>query len=154
MLLTVNCLVWCLLQDAPCAPGRPIKKQQQIRLQHGATRKWLHSHSFYSPMSGNQEVCMREDWLGDSGCCHTWLGQSGGAQCKHSWTTPWQRLQQQRQHASTWGHQSSARWRPAHCPCVAQATSMNMLCTSHDTPLPCHAVLCCCCFAADQRIWR
>lgn len=43
-------------QDTPCAPGRPIKKQQHIRLQHAATRKWLHSHNFYSPMSGNQEV--------------------------------------------------------------------------------------------------
>lgn len=47
----------CVLQDAPCAPGRPIKKLQHVRLQHGATRKWLHSHQFYSPMSGNQEVC-------------------------------------------------------------------------------------------------
>jgi hypothetical protein len=47
---------FCCLQDAPCAPGTPIKKQQQIRLQHGSTRKWLHSHHFYSPMSGNQEV--------------------------------------------------------------------------------------------------
>ncbi|KAF6265440.1 MIR motif-containing protein [Scenedesmus sp. NREL 46B-D3] len=42
--------------DAPCAPGQPIKKQQQIRLQHASTRKWLHSHSFYSPISGQQEV--------------------------------------------------------------------------------------------------
>jgi hypothetical protein len=44
------------LQDAPCAPGQPIKKQQQVRLQHSLTRKWLHSHSFYSPISGQQEV--------------------------------------------------------------------------------------------------
>lgn len=42
--------------DAPCAPGQPIKKQQLIRLQHSITRKWLHSHGFYSPISGNQEV--------------------------------------------------------------------------------------------------
>jgi hypothetical protein len=50
------CHRFVVLQDIPCVPGRPIKKQQQIRLQHGATRKWLHSHQFYSPMSGNQEV--------------------------------------------------------------------------------------------------
>lgn len=58
--------VWVVLsscvQDAPCAPGRPIKKQQHIRLQHGATRKWLHSHQFYSPMSGNQEVGGGSSW--------------------------------------------------------------------------------------------
>eukprot|EP00775_Hariotina_reticulata_P011573 gene11573-11717_t len=42
--------------DAPCAAGSPIKNKQHIRLQHSNTRKWLHSHQFYSPISGNQEV--------------------------------------------------------------------------------------------------
>lgn len=28
----------------------------KLRLQHVATRKWLHSHAFASPLSGNQEV--------------------------------------------------------------------------------------------------
>jgi dolichyl-phosphate-mannose--protein O-mannosyl transferase len=37
-------------------PGSPVKKQQRLRLQHVATRKWLHSHLFQSPLSGNQEV--------------------------------------------------------------------------------------------------
>lgn len=44
------------LQDAPCKPGSPIKKKQRLRLQHSATRRWLHSHQFQSPLSGNQEV--------------------------------------------------------------------------------------------------
>lgn len=34
----------------------PLKRGQAVRLQHGATRKWLHSHQFYAPISGNQEV--------------------------------------------------------------------------------------------------
>jgi dolichyl-phosphate-mannose--protein O-mannosyl transferase len=33
-----------------------LKKKQRLRLQHSATRKWLHSHLFQSPLSGNQEV--------------------------------------------------------------------------------------------------
>ncbi|KAI8466834.1 MAG: MIR motif-containing protein [Monoraphidium minutum] len=40
----------------PCLPGSPLKKKQKMRLQHSATRKWLHSHLFQSPLSGNQEV--------------------------------------------------------------------------------------------------
>ena len=37
-------------------PGAPIAKKQQMRLQHAATRRWLHSHLFASPLSNNQEV--------------------------------------------------------------------------------------------------
>ncbi|GBF94422.1 stromal cell-derived factor [Raphidocelis subcapitata] len=43
-------------KDEPCAPGSPVKKQQRLRLQHVATRRWLHSHLFQSPLSANQEV--------------------------------------------------------------------------------------------------
>lgn len=43
-------------QDKPCNLGDPIKKHSKVRLQHGPTRKWLHSHQYQSPLSGNQEV--------------------------------------------------------------------------------------------------
>jgi hypothetical protein len=43
-------------QDKPCRPGFPVNKRQQLRLQHVASRKWLHSHTYQSPLSGNQEV--------------------------------------------------------------------------------------------------
>lgn len=43
--------------EEPCTPGNAIRHDQKIRLQHAATRKWLHSHSGYaSPLSNNQEV--------------------------------------------------------------------------------------------------
>ena len=42
---------------ASAKQGDPIVSSTIIRLQHSATRKWLHSHSFESPLSGNQEVC-------------------------------------------------------------------------------------------------
>ena len=45
-----------VLQDAPCVQGAPVGSGTLIRLQHAATRKWLHSHHFSSPLSGNQEV--------------------------------------------------------------------------------------------------
>jgi hypothetical protein len=44
------------VQDKPCNLGDPIKKHSKVRLQHGPTRKWLHSHQYQSPLSGNQEV--------------------------------------------------------------------------------------------------
>ena len=43
-------------QAQPCTPGAPVAKKQKLRLQHTATRRWLHSHLFQSPLSGNQEV--------------------------------------------------------------------------------------------------
>lgn len=50
--------LWIVLgtANAPCVPGDPIKKNQELRLQHVATRRWLHSHRFQSPLSGNLEV--------------------------------------------------------------------------------------------------
>jgi len=36
--------------------GSPIKNGQAVKLQHIATRRWLHSHMFASPLSNNQEV--------------------------------------------------------------------------------------------------
>lgn len=47
---------FCAIQNEPCKPGYPLKKKQRLRLQHATTRKWLHSHLFSSPLSGNQEV--------------------------------------------------------------------------------------------------
>lgn len=48
--------------------SEPIKCGQQIRLQHIATSKNLHSHHFSSPLSGNQEIsCYGENGVGDSG---------------------------------------------------------------------------------------
>eukprot|EP00197_Chlamydomonas_leiostraca_P011332 CAMPEP_0202866864 /NCGR_PEP_ID=MMETSP1391-20130828/8401_1 /ASSEMBLY_ACC=CAM_ASM_000867 /TAXON_ID=1034604 /ORGANISM="Chlamydomonas leiostraca, Strain SAG 11-49" /LENGTH=235 /DNA_ID=CAMNT_0049546851 /DNA_START=51 /DNA_END=758 /DNA_ORIENTATION=+ len=50
--------LWILLgtSEKPCVPGDTVKKGQAVRLQHVATRKWLHSHRFQSPLSGNLEV--------------------------------------------------------------------------------------------------
>ena len=39
-----------------CPQGTPIKRGQEVRLQHMGTRRWLHSHNFISPLSNNQEV--------------------------------------------------------------------------------------------------
>lgn len=43
-------------QEGACVQGTPIKSGTPIRLQHMNTRRWLHSHKFPSPLSGNQEV--------------------------------------------------------------------------------------------------
>jgi len=54
--------------DKPCEPGTGVKKNQKIRLQHSATRRWLHSHNFHSPISNNQEVsCYGDDNFIDGG---------------------------------------------------------------------------------------
>ena len=45
-------------QGEQCVQGTPLKSGTSLRLQHAATRKWLHSHHFASPLSNNQEVCM------------------------------------------------------------------------------------------------
>ncbi|XP_022121893.1 stromal cell-derived factor 2 [Pieris rapae] len=52
-----------------CKRGSPIKCNTNIRLQHVATKKNLHSHYFSSPLSGNQEVSAYGDdgGEGDSG---------------------------------------------------------------------------------------
>ena len=49
-------LVFRCMQDAPCVPGEPFRKGSKLRLLHVSTRKWLHSHQYYSPLSNNQEV--------------------------------------------------------------------------------------------------
>ena len=45
------------MQGKHCARGTPIKFGTHVRLQHTATRRWLHSHHFQSPLTNNQEVC-------------------------------------------------------------------------------------------------
>ena len=42
--------------SAPCEPGAVLKNGAVVRLQHAATRRWLHSHHFPSPLSRGQEV--------------------------------------------------------------------------------------------------
>ena len=44
------------MQKEPCAQGTPIKKGQTVRLFHGTTQKWLHSHLVKSPITQQQEV--------------------------------------------------------------------------------------------------
>ncbi len=41
---------------AVCEQGKPIAHGSTFRLQHLETRRWLHSHSHRSPLSGQQEV--------------------------------------------------------------------------------------------------
>ena len=38
------------------ASGTPLRHGDKFRLMHAATRTWLHSHRFQSPLSGQQEV--------------------------------------------------------------------------------------------------
>lgn len=40
----------------PCERGKPIECGSIIRLQHVQTRRYLHSHLFGSPLTGQQEV--------------------------------------------------------------------------------------------------
>nr|CAG4645136.1 EOG090X0E0P [Leptodora kindtii] len=49
---------WAVLgtHTEPCKRGEPVDCGSIIRLQHSATRKFLHSHLFASPLSNNQEV--------------------------------------------------------------------------------------------------
>jgi len=42
--------------SSPCQRGEPVACGQEIRLQHGTTKKNLHSHHFSSPLSNQQEV--------------------------------------------------------------------------------------------------
>lgn len=60
------------MQDLPCTPGATFKKGDALRLQHTATRKWLHSHGFHSPLTQNQEVsAYGSDTESDGGMNHT-----------------------------------------------------------------------------------
>lgn len=40
----------------PCDQGTPLENGAIIRLQHSQSKRWLHSHLFRSPLSGQQEV--------------------------------------------------------------------------------------------------
>ncbi|XP_037785078.1 stromal cell-derived factor 2-like [Penaeus monodon] len=51
-----------------CKRGTPISCGQQVRLEHLATKKNLHSHHFSSPLSDQQEIsAFGSDGEGDSG---------------------------------------------------------------------------------------
>uniref|UniRef100_A0A0G4HVG1 MIR domain-containing protein n=1 Tax=Chromera velia CCMP2878 TaxID=1169474 RepID=A0A0G4HVG1_9ALVE len=53
---------------APCVTGDPIKCGDTVRLEHVATQRNLHSHTFRSPISGNKEVsAFGEGGIGDEG---------------------------------------------------------------------------------------
>ncbi|KMT19036.1 hypothetical protein BVRB_2g031310 [Beta vulgaris subsp. vulgaris] len=53
---------------ASAKQGDAIVSNTIIRLQHMTTRKWLHSHTFESPLSGNQEVsCFGKESESDKG---------------------------------------------------------------------------------------
>nr|CAG4638751.1 EOG090X0E0P [Cyclestheria hislopi] len=61
---------WAVLGplNLTCKRGDPVECGATIRLQHLSTRKFLHSHHFSSPLSGNQEVsAFGENGVGDSG---------------------------------------------------------------------------------------
>ncbi|GAB2284962.1 Stromal cell-derived factor 2-like protein [Dionaea muscipula] len=54
--------------EASAKQGDRIESGAIIRLQHMRTRKWLHSHLYASPISGNQEVsCFGSDSETDTG---------------------------------------------------------------------------------------
>lgn len=52
-----------------CTPGAKLKKGDRVRLQHINTKSYVHSHSYKSPLSGNNEVsCFDghdagDDWI-------------------------------------------------------------------------------------------
>nr|CAG4636534.1 EOG090X0E0P [Eubosmina coregoni]SVE70074.1 EOG090X0E0P [Eubosmina coregoni] len=62
---------WAILAPTnvpTCKRGEPVECGSSIRLQHSATRKFLHSHLFSSPLSGSQEVsAFGENGVGDTG---------------------------------------------------------------------------------------
>lgn len=54
--------------DKPCVRGSRIGCGDRLVMQHSATRLFLHSHYFTSPLSHNQEVsCFGENNEGDAG---------------------------------------------------------------------------------------
>lgn len=56
------------IPDDPCTPGSLIKKGQKVRIQHNPTRRWLHSHLYYSPLTNSQEVsCFGGEEESDTG---------------------------------------------------------------------------------------
>lgn len=52
----------------PCEVGQPMACGSTIRLEHVNTGKNLHSHSFKSPLTRGQEVCLVWRLLFSVGC--------------------------------------------------------------------------------------
>lgn len=68
--------------DDSCQRGAPVKCGSLLRLQHLQTRKFLHSHRFKSPLSGNQEVsCFGGDDRTDSG--DNWVLDCASSNSEH-----------------------------------------------------------------------
>ena len=62
--------MWVVRDDGVtyCPQGTPIQSGFRLRLQHLQSGKWLHSHAYKSPLSGNQEVsCFGSKDQSDSG---------------------------------------------------------------------------------------
>ncbi|KAL5229403.1 hypothetical protein ABZP36_028179 [Zizania latifolia] len=60
-------IVWPV-PDSSAKQGDTIETGSIIRLQHMRTRRWLHSHLYASPLSGNLEVsCFGGDGQSDTG---------------------------------------------------------------------------------------
>lgn len=59
--------MWIVKKNG-CRQGSPIKNGEEIKLQHMGTRRWLHSHLFGSPLSGQQEIsCFGDEAKSDTG---------------------------------------------------------------------------------------
>lgn len=64
--------------EGQCERGKPIACGSNIRLIHLQTNKYLHSHHFSSPLSGNQEVsAFGQNGEGDTG--DNWTVLCGGS---------------------------------------------------------------------------
>lgn len=110
-----------------CSQGDQISSGQAIRLQHMATRKWLHSHLHASPLSNNYEVSA----FGDDGQSDTgdhWKVEIDGK------GKVWKQDHKVRlQHVDTWGylHSHDKKYgRPIagqHEVCGVQKSSPNSL---------------------------
>lgn len=64
-------------------PRSAIASGQVLRLKHNSSKRWLHSHQFMSPLSGNQEV---RGACGARGC--RVQGRSG-IRCTAERAAPW-----------------------------------------------------------------
>ncbi|KAL6777667.1 hypothetical protein ACKKBG_A15180 [Auxenochlorella protothecoides x Auxenochlorella symbiontica] len=75
---------WRVACEGAGKQGEAIVSGRRVRLQHGHTRKWLHSHHFISPLSGNQEVsCFGSDTETDTG--DVWLVEWDSSKKASSW---------------------------------------------------------------------
>jgi hypothetical protein len=93
------------VQDEPCAPGQPLKKQQRLRLQHASSRKWLHSHLYQSPLSGNQEVRSPGAFIGAAG--RAARSEPAPLQARH-WAAPINPHAPSRRQVSAFGSDSAS----------------------------------------------